>query len=679
MEARSGILGFSASYNQTAGATVLNRGDIEFRTPMQLQGGTLSGAGAINGSVNNSGGAVSPGASAGVLEIVNNYTQGAGGALNIEIGGLNAGSGFDQLGVGGNVTLGGRLNLSTVEYSPYVGATFKIITLLGTRTGTFATVNGTDLGSGKVFKVDYAASKVELIVQQTVQPKLTALDGAAQDWFGSAVALSGDGNIMLVGAPGADIGEHWAQGAAYVLVRSSGMWSEQQKLTASDGDTAQVFGSAVALSDDGSTLVVGARFHTLPGSPFGEIQQGAAYIFVRSGGTWNEQQKLTADDAVAGDHFGTAVAISSDGSTVMVGAPDDDIGSNNDQGSVYVFVGSGGTWSQQAKLLAADGAAADGFGSVAALSGDGTTVVVGAHGDDIGSNGNQGSAYVFVGSGGTWSQQAKLLAADGAAGDEFGSAVALNRDNGNTVVVGAWKDNGVKDEQGSAYVFVRSSATWRERQKLTAWDGDSIDNFGSAAAISADGSVAAIGAKFDTNPVQMQGSAYIFVYKYGMWHEQQKLTAADAAAVDLLGTAVALSGDGSTVAAGAPKSNVGSNVGPGAVYLFVQPPQPLPPRAKLRAPANGASLTTTSPTFEWNAAAGASSYRFELFKKNKKGFPFKKATVSATKYQPPGLLTGGGTKYFWHVQACSDVGCSPWSAWWSFTITAASASAPDTE
>ena len=133
----------------------------------------------------------------------------------------------------------------------------------------------------------------------------------------------------------------------------------------------------------------------------------------------------------------------------MVGACGDDVGANADQGSAYVFTRSGTTWSQQAKLTAADGAAGDWFGYSVAVSGD--TAVVGAAGDDVGANADQGSAYVFARSGTTWTQQAQLTAADGAAGDCFGRSVAVS---GDTAVVGASDDDvGANTDQGSAYVF----------------------------------------------------------------------------------------------------------------------------------------------------------------------------------------------------------------------------------
>ncbi|MBW1789419.1 MAG: IPTL-CTERM sorting domain-containing protein, partial [Deltaproteobacteria bacterium] len=180
-----------------------------------------------------------------------------------------------------------------------------------------------------------------------------------------------------------------------------------------------------------------------------------AYVFVRSGVTWTQQKKLTADVGAIRDYFGHAVALS--GETALVGARGAKVGSNDDQGAVYVFVRSGTTWTPQEKLTADDGAADDEFGNAVALSG--ATALVGARDADVGGNDRQGAVYVFVRSGATWTQQEKLTADDGAAGDDFGRSVALSGattafSRGATALVGAREaDVGGNRDQGAAYVF----------------------------------------------------------------------------------------------------------------------------------------------------------------------------------------------------------------------------------
>ncbi len=203
---------------------------------------------------------------------------------------------------------------------------------------------------------------------------------------------------------------------------------------------------------------------------------------------WNQ---LIASDGVQTDRFGISVAISGD--TAVIGAFFDDVGAGVFQGSVYVFTRNGATWTQQQHLVASDGAAGDQFGVRVALDGD--TAVVGAY-----IAGNQGSAYVFTRSGTTWTQQQKLVASDGAAGDRFGRSVALD---GDTAVVGANRDAvGATGDQGSAYVFTRSGTTWTEQQHLVASDGAAGDQFGVGVAL--DGNTAVVGAREDdVGPIVM--------------------------------------------------------------------------------------------------------------------------------------------------------------------------------
>jgi hypothetical protein len=169
----------------------------------------------------------------------------------------------------------------------------------------------------------------------TPQQKLTAADGKAFEYFGEAVAL--DGDTLVVGAPYDTIGANQQQGAVYVFTRSGAsqpVWTLQQKLSASDGATEDAFGAAVALSGD--TLVAGAHGDAFGGDPFTNYNKGSAYVFTRIGATWSQQQKFFASDAVADDSFGLSVALSGD--TMAAGMPGDDFDWHSDRGSVHVFV-----------------------------------------------------------------------------------------------------------------------------------------------------------------------------------------------------------------------------------------------------------------------------------------------------------------------------------------------------
>ena len=213
----------------------------------------------------------------------------------------------------------------------------------------------------------------------TQQAKLTASDAVVNDYFGYSVSLSSDGSTALVGA----YYKSTDTGAAYIFTKSGSTWSQQQKITASDAVTGDRFGYSVSLSADGSTALVGAH------RKYSNI--GAAYIFTRSGSTWTQQSILTASDA-ANDYFGWSVSLSGDGSTALVGAAY----KSSNTGAAYIFTRSGSTWTQQQKITASDAATQDFFGHSVSLSSDGSTALVGAHQEDPGSISNAGSAYFYA-------------------------------------------------------------------------------------------------------------------------------------------------------------------------------------------------------------------------------------------------------------------------------------------
>ena len=402
----------------------------------------------------------------------------------------------------------------------------------------------------------------------TQQAYLKASNTEAFDVFGHSVAISGD--TVVVGArneasnaTGVNGNESdnsaGTAGAVYVFTRSGGVWTQQAYLKASNTDAGDWFGHSVAISGD--TVVVGARNEASIATGVNGNQSdnsangaGAVYVFTRSGGLWTQQAYLKASNngevtKDQGDNFGDSVAISAD--TVVVGAHQEDsnaTGVNGNQsdnsaiaaGAAYVFTRSGGVWTQQAYLKASNTGVNDEFGLSVAISGD--TVVVGAYLEDsnaTGVNGNQsdnsasdaGAAYVFMRSGGIWTQQAYLKASNTEAGDHVGSSVAIS---GDTVVVGAWGEasnaTGVNGNQsdnsaniaGAAYVFTRSGGVWTQQAYLKASNTDLGDFFGISVAISADTVVVgayqedstATGVNGDQsdNGAQQAGAAYVFAF-----------------------------------------------------------------------------------------------------------------------------------------------------------------------
>ncbi|MBO0860291.1 MAG: PxKF domain-containing protein [Chloracidobacterium sp.] len=412
---------------------------------------------------------------------------------------------------------------------------------------------------------DALDNQAPIVTNFTQQQKLEASDAMIGDSFGNSVAISGD--TVVVGARFDDDAAGLDQGSAYVFVRSGdGTWTQQQKLEASDAAAGDQFGSSVAIS--GETIVVGTSLK--PGAL--GIQEGAVYVFSRSGGAWTQQQKLVAPDPHVFDGFGYSVAIS--GETIVVGDVNADGAGGIDKGAAYVFArGGGGVWTLQQKLEALDASAtpALSFGLSVAISGE--TIVVGApNWDDVGAGVyDQGSAYVFARNGGVWSQQQQLLASDPATFELFGQSVAIS---GDTVVIGASLGAGLVDpHQGASYVFTRSGVVWSEQQKLEASDAAANDRFGNSVAIN--GETIVVAAYLSTGALgPQQGSAYIFTRNGDVWTQQQELEEAPSERFGpQFGSAVAIGGN--TVVVGA--ENDAGHAAPfaqGSAYIFTKPNTP---------------------------------------------------------------------------------------------------------
>jgi len=321
------------------------------------------------------------------------------------------------------------------------------------------------------------------------QAKLTAADATAGDAFGVRVSI--DEDTVIVGAYNDDDGGV-DSGSAYVFTRTGTDWTLQAKLTADDAAAGDLFGHSVAIH--GNTAVAGAI-----NDDQGGTDSGSVYVFTRTGTTWAQQAKLTADDAAAGDFFGFSVAIQND--TVVVGARGDD-SAGADSGSAYVFTRTDTTWSQQSKLIGNDAASGDGAGRFVAISGD--TAIIGADMDDN-TGIDSGSASVFVRNGTIWAQQARLVADDAGAGDYFGFSVFIS---GNTAVIGARGDDAQGGDSGAAYIFTRTGTNWSQQAKLNAEDAGAGDYFGHTVSIS--GNNVVIGAVYDDDHGSNSGSAYFF-------------------------------------------------------------------------------------------------------------------------------------------------------------------------
>ena len=421
------------------------------------------------------------------------------------------------------------------------------------------------------------------IEQQAAYPKtqlqkLVALDQADSAFFGNWVSMSGDGQTVVVGAYQNEAGGSplSARGAAYVLSRSGSTWIQTTKLTASDPEDNAQFGAGVSISRDGNTIAVGADQASASGTA--GSQRGAAYIFVRSGNLWNQQAKLEAIDQEDSARLGSSVALSADGNTVVVGALYDDASGTvgADRGAAYVFVRSGGTWVQQAKLTASDQEDSAFFGTVQ-ISDAGDTVIVGAQFDDA--NGavlsNRGAVYIYTRLGTIWSEQAKLMASDQEDNATFGISVALSA-SGDVALIGAFDDDASGSsgaDRGTAYLFRRAGSVWSQEKKFEASDQENNGYFGIAVALSQDGRTALIGSSghdMAGSASADRGNAYAFTKMDSTWTERSKLFSSDLEDSAFFGVSVALSADGSFSVVGASNSKASGAVGSnrGAVYFF---------------------------------------------------------------------------------------------------------------
>ncbi len=298
---------------------------------------------------------------------------------------------------------------------------------------------------------------------------------------GRSVALSADGTTALVGGPAADANS----GAVWVFTRSGSEWTQSAELTGGGEESAEGrFGQTLALSGNGDTALIGG--------PKGLNQRGAAWVFTRSGSKWEQQGPILtggAEESREG-RFGSSVALSADASTALIGARTDGVGTEDGlTGSAWVFTRSGSTWQQQGQKLTG-GAAEDGegqFGSSVALSAFGNTALIGARRDD----GGIGAAWVFTRSGTSWPAGTELTGAGELGDGEFGYSVALSAD-AEVALIGARLDAG---DVGAAWLFTRSGTSWEQQgAKRASPDASAPGRFGASVALSADGETALIGA-----------------------------------------------------------------------------------------------------------------------------------------------------------------------------------------
>ncbi|MBK8173306.1 MAG: hypothetical protein IPK60_23640 [Sandaracinaceae bacterium] len=408
-------------------------------------------------------------------------------------------------------------------------------------------------------------------------------------------------------------------GAVYIFTRAGSSWTQQAYIKASNTGMSDQFGVDVALAEDGNTLAVGANVEASNATGINGNQAdnsaayaGAVYLFTRTGTVWTQQAYIKPSVTYSSMEFGGDVALSANGDTLAVGASGEDTAGVN-SGAVYVFTRSAAVWSQQAFLKAAVAGVLDYFGESVSLSSDGSTLAVGASAEDsaaTGIDGNaadnsadaSGAAYVFTRTGSMWTQQAYVKASNAGASDLFGRVVALSGD-GDTLGVGACYESsnatGINGDQsnnsagnaGAVYVYTRSGSTWTQQAYVKGSNTESPDLFGfdEGIAFSSTGDVMAIGAPGEQsmatgvggnqgNSAGSVGAVYIFRRAATVWSQHAFVKASNSNGADGF-FRVGLSSDASTLVVGAAgEDSNATGVGgdqsnnsaatSGAVYVF---------------------------------------------------------------------------------------------------------------
>ncbi|MDP3347752.1 hypothetical protein [Hydrogenophaga sp.] len=399
---------------------------------------------------------------------------------------------------------------------------------------------------------------------------LQASDADAGDVFGAAVALSRDGNTLAVGAelksaPGASEAVP-AAGTVYVYTRTHRGWREQARLLAPQPTSGSGFGHSLTLSDDGSRLAVGAPFESHAAVRAGESiagDQGVVYVFERNDSGWSQPARLQASNAASFDWFGMSLSFAGPGGTLAVGAHRHDAadaqGARSDSGAVYVFARTAAGWAEQAVLTAAQSLEGAQLGQSVALSIDGQTLAAGARASGL------GAVHVFRRDGALWREQAVVTAANATPQNPLGSQVALSGD-GTTLAVGASAPEGTDVRQrsaGSAYVFVNQGGQWQQAARIRASNSRSGDAFGERLSLSANGRVLAVSAVNESSAArglggqqaddtaQAAGAVYVYSRQGQRWDQTDYVKSSRTRTGDQFGSALALSGDGRQLAVGA--------------------------------------------------------------------------------------------------------------------------------
>lgn len=377
---------------------------------------------------------------------------------------------------------------------------------------------------------------------------LVASDKATSNRFGQRVAISSDGSRVVVGAYGCVISGATNAGAAYVFVRNGSTWTQEQKLTAVSPLANALFGFSVSMSQDGTRLAVGAYGDT--GTIAGS---GAVYVFSRNGTVWSLEKKVagTGTQITSSDQFGYSVSISGDGTRLIAAAP----GAANSAttisgcGEVFIFLRSGTNWTQEAQLWETSPSANGSFGYFVSMCLDGSRFIAGSVNH---------AATIFSRTGTSWTQEATV-----GTGNTI-RAVGISND-GSRVIIGAQiASNGGFSTAGMAYVFLRTGTSWAQEASFGAGDPAAGASFGCSVSISGDGTRAVVGAY----GLSGGGAGYVFSRVNSAWSQKSKFTASDGAGSNNYGLGSAISTDSTRIIIGAATASPGGTTNAGEAYIL---------------------------------------------------------------------------------------------------------------
>lgn len=434
------------------------------------------------------------------------------------------------------------------------------------------------------------------------------------DTFGWTVSLSEDGSRLAVGAYreasnasgiNGDQSNNTLSfsGAVYVFGRTGSIWTQEAYIKASNPDAGDRFGWEVSLNADGSRLAVGAYLEDSNSNGINgdetnntSVDSGAVYIFNRIGTNWSQEAYIKAINSNSNDQFGYTLGLSGDATRLVVGAYREDSGSSGvngnvldnsvaDSGAAYVFVRSGTTWTHEAYIKSSNPDAGDFFSGHVDINYDGSRLLLNAAFEDSAAttvNGNQtdnsavdaGAVYVFQRTGTTWNQEAYLKANNADAEDRFGWNVRISGD-GNTAIIGAPNEDsnatGVNGDgtdnsssnAGAVYIFSQMGGSWTQEAYLKLNYPDAFDSAGNAVSISNNGEKIAFSAAEDSNATNLNGDqtnndlasaggVFIYTKNNGIWCFSDYVKSSNTEAYDIFGLFMEISGDGSTLAVGAP-------------------------------------------------------------------------------------------------------------------------------